>query len=264
MNGSQMPLFDNFLNQKFVSHDEDIFEEFRNREVKAKHIFEIKETTKIEAYDFVKQFHYLTKAKFFAKHSYGLFVNVGNYPTLVGCATYSNPQGISSMKSWFGLPNSSQAVMELSRLCILPELNGTNASSYLLGNSLKQLKNHNVKAVITLADASRHVGSIYQVCNFSYYGLTDKKTDFYCFDGRVNPRGKTKNLRGVWIPRTRKHRYCYSLDKNFIPLLSKQSAPKRNEKINPICCNGKNKVYDNRFKEFFNCPKCCKGGLNEQ
>tara|TARA_A100001201_G_scaffold121201_1_gene104827 strand:- start:108 stop:884 length:777 start_codon:yes stop_codon:yes gene_type:complete len=251
-----MELFDTPSSKGLDTHDYDIFERFHNREVKAKHIFEIKEVTKVEAYDFVKEFHYLSEAKFFAKYSYGLFINVGDYPIMVGCASYSNPQGISSMKGWFGLPNSSQDVMELSRLCVLPELNGSNASSYLLGNSIKHLKNYNVKAVITLADASRHVGSIYQVCNFSYYGLTSKKTDFYCSDGRINPRGKTKNLRGVWLERTRKHRYCYILDKNFTPLLSKQPAPKKGTEIKPICCEGESKVYDNRFGEFFDCPKC--------
>ena len=50
--------------------------------------------------------------------------------------------------------------------------------------------------------------------DFKYYGLTDKKTDFYTADGRVNPRGATKDIRGIWLPRTRKHRYAYVLDTN--------------------------------------------------
>lgn len=152
-------------------------DKFKNREVKAKEIFTIKEVEKITAFNFISKFHYLKEAKFFAKYCYGLFVN----DMLVGCSTFSNPQGIVAMKSWFGLENDNQDVLELSRLCMLPILNGSNATSYLLGNSITKLKSKQVKAIITLADDSRHVGSIYQVCNFKYYGLTDKKNRlFYC------------------------------------------------------------------------------------
>jgi hypothetical protein len=226
---------------------------FKNREIKAKHIFGIKEITKGEAYQFVKDYHYLKEAKFFAKFAYGLFID----GILVGCATYSNPQGIVAMKSWFGLENDNQDVLELSRLCMLPTLNNSNATSYLLGNSLKMLKNHDVKAVITLADASRHVGSIYQICNFKYYGLTNKKTDFYTFDGKVNPRGETKHIRGVWLPRTQKHSYCYILDKDLICLLKEEIRPTLDNVNEYGCCDGSNKVYDKRFNQWYSCPKCC-------
>lgn len=128
---------------------------FKTRQIKAKDIFNIKEIDKTIAYDFIKNYHYLGDAKFFAKFSFGLYI--GN--EIVGCATYTNPQGIVAMKSWFGLSNDNQEVLELSRLCMLPILNGTNATSYLLGNSIKMLKPKGVRAVITLADDSRHVGS---------------------------------------------------------------------------------------------------------
>ena len=97
-------------------------------------------------------------------------------------ATFSNPQGNVALKGWFGLPNTDQSVLELSRLCVLPQLNGTNATSFLLSTSIRLLKKEGVRAVITLADDSRHSGSIYQVCNFTYYGLTDKKSDFFSSD----------------------------------------------------------------------------------
>jgi hypothetical protein len=191
---------------------------------------------------------------FFATYCYGLFLG----EELVGCATYSNPQGISSLKSWFGLDNSNQTVLELTRLCMIPELNGSNATSYLLGNSIKHLgKVLGIQAVITLADDSRHVGSIYQVCNFKYYGLTNKKTDFYTADGRVNPRGKTKDVQGVWLPRTRKHRYCYLLDKELEILLEERGRPKVSEtSVYNKCCNGSLTVHDKRFNKKYTCPIC--------
>ena len=227
-------------------------EDFKERKVKAKDIFEIKWIDKNVAYAFIKDYHYLGDAKFFSKFSFGLFMG----HELVGVATYSNPQGISAMKSWFGLSNSDQSIMELSRLCMLPELNGSNATSYLLGNSMKMLKAYGIRAVITLADDSRHVGSIYQVCNFKYYGLTDKKTDFYTADGRLNPRGSTKNVEGVWLPRTRKHRYCFLLDRRTKVLLKEEKRPSVDELSDYGCCGGTNEVYDKRFNKKYTCPKC--------
>ena len=239
----------------FDNTDFDIkIEKFKNRECKAKDIFTIKEVEKTTAFNFISKFHYLKEAKFFAKYCYGLFLN----DTLVGCSTFSNPQGIVAMKSWFGLENDNQDVLELSRLCMLPILNGSNATSYLLGNSITKLKKKQVKAVITLADDSRHVGSIYQVCNFKYYGLTDKKTDFFTVDGRVNPRGETKNIQGVWLPRNRKHRYAYILDKNLICLLKEEKRPTIENTNNYECCNGTNIVLDKRFNVSYSCPKCSK------
>lgn len=225
---------------------------FKNRDIKAKDIFDIKEISKSEAFDFVRKYHYLGDSKFFSKISYGLFIG----DEMVGCATFYNPQGIVALKSWFGLDNTTQDILELSRLCIVPYLNKTNATSYLLGNSLKLLKRSKIRAVITLADDSKHVGSIYQVCNFKYYGLTYKKTDFFTEDGRVNPRGETKNVRGVWLPRTRKHRYAFIMDKSLKCLLEEVDKPKIDNINTYNCCEGKGIVYDKRFDEHLQCPKC--------
>lgn len=233
--------------------DISLVDKFKNRQIKAKELFYIKEIDKITAYNFVKEYHYLKDAKFFSVYAYGLF----NNKELVGVATYSNPQGISTLKGWFGVNNQDKSILELSRLCMLPILNGTNATSYLLGNSIKMLKQHGIRAVITLADSSRHIGSIYQVCNFKYYGLTNSKTDFYCADGKINPRGSTKNLHGVWLPRTKKHRYCYVIDKNLKVLYKEKPHPTEKETIKYECCNNTKIVYDNRFNEYYTCPKCC-------
>lgn len=227
---------------------------FKNREVKAKDIFEIRKISKELSYDFIRKYHYLADAKFFSEYSFGLFCD----NELVGCATFSQPQGNVSLMGWFGLDNYNKDIMELSRLYMLPNLNGTNATSYLLGNSIKKLKSFGIRAVITLADSGRHIGSIYQVCNFKYYGLTDKKCDFYRDDGAVNPRGRVSNWHGVWIDRTRKHRYAFILDKKLKCLYEEQSHPTEKKAINTECCGGNLLVHDNRFDEWFTCPKCCK------
>ena len=94
--------------------------QFKNREIKAKEIFTVKPIDKITAFSFVREYHYLKDAKFFSKFNFGLYVD----DSLVGVSVFSNPQGIVALKSWFGLGNNNQTVMELHRLCMLPILNG--------------------------------------------------------------------------------------------------------------------------------------------
>lgn len=231
---------------------------FKERKVKARDLFTIRLVDKNTCYEFVKRYHYLGNAKLpFCAYSFGMYYNGEYGEEMVGCSTFSNPQGVFTLKSWFNLDNQCQQVLELTRLCVLPCLNGTNATSFLLGNSIKLLKKYGIKAVITLADASRHVGSIYQVCNFKYFGLTQNNKDFYSIDGIKNPRGKVHDKHGVHVGRARKHRYAYILDKNLECLYEEKPYPKTSEKYTPDCCHGTKKVYDPRFNEWFTCPVCC-------
>lgn len=232
-------------------------EDFKERRIKAKAIFYIRKIEKPTAYAFVRRYHYLGDAKFFCVHAYGLYYRSEDGDECVGVATYSNPQGSSALKGWFGLDNQDQSVLELSRLCMLPCLNGTNATSFLLGRSMQMLRKENVKAVITLADASRHIGSIYQVCNFKYYGLTDLKSVFYTADGKKDPRGEVKDKQGVWIERTRKHRYCYVLDKRMKVLYNEEPHPTEKYEITRQCCGGTKRVFDKRYEVWYSCPVCC-------
>lgn len=233
-----------------------IIDDFRCRKIKAKDAFEITPIHKSDAYDFVMQYHYLGSAKFFSTYNFGMFIR--GTTLMVGVATYSNPQGPNSLRGWFDIPNSDQTIMELSRLCVLPELNGSNASSFLLGNTIRMLKAHSIRAVITLADSGRHVGSIYQVCNFRYYGLTPERSLFYTATNKKNPRivGK-KDICGVWVPMNRKHRYAYILDPS-IKVLHKEEPypPKCEPSTQCIGCNGNGVVYDTRFGDYYTCPEC--------
>lgn len=225
---------------------------FKQGEVKAKDIFRIIEIDKPMAYEFVKKYHYLGEAKFFSVYSYGLFCKT----EMVGCATFALPQGSEALKGWFGLPNDDKTVMELTRLCMLPLLNGTNATSYLLGGSMRMLKKHGIRAVITLATSDRHVGSIYQVCNFKYYGLTEPKNDFWSYETQGKPRGKVRDIQGVWVQKPRKHRYAYIIDKSLKCLYSECERPKFGSLVEYSCCNGTHIVHDNRYDVDYTCPIC--------
>lgn len=254
--------------------EEDV-ERFKNREIKANSIFYIKQINKNIAYDFVRKYHYLGNAKFFSVYSFGLFYK----PTteLVGVATFSLPQGAQTLAGWFGLGNDTKNILELTRLCLLPCLNNTNASSFLLGGSIKKFNEMNnearqrckisntpftdndwvCRAVITLALAQRHAGSIYQVCNFKYYGLTAQKQSFYDEVYGENARVSTSIRHGAWLMRPRKHRYAYILDKSLKCLFKEEERPKKDDLREAVpCCGGKGLVYDNRYDEWWTCPVC--------
>ncbi len=228
-------------------------EKFKNREISAKELFTLSEIPQKMAITFCTQYHYLEDAPVKPLHSFGLWIG----GDLVGIATFSMTQGNVANKGWFGLEANDKSILELSRLAMIPQLNGTNATSYFLSACIRYFKKtKTARAIISLADASRHVGSIYQVCNFEYFGLTNPKSDFFTPDGRVNPRGSTSVKHGVWLPRTRKHRYAYILDKNLKCLYNKCDKPKRGETLELTCCGGSHKVYDNRFNEWYTCPRC--------
>lgn len=234
-----------------------LIDKFKSRELRANELFTIKEITLNESSNFVAKYHYLGKSKFMAVYNYGLFIDT----TLVGVASFSIPQGNKTLQSWFNLPSSDKTVLELSRLCLIPELNGSNALSYLLGKSLKMLKKYNIKAVISLADSKRHVGSIYQVCNFKYFGLTKEKNDFYSYNGdgsfKKGIRGvKISETEGVWVARTRKHRYAYILDKTIVCNYKEEEYPKYNALVSFNCCDNTQTVFDNRNKQLYTCPIC--------
>lgn len=114
----------------------------------------------------------------------------------------------------------------MSRLVLQPDLNGKNLGSRFIAYSLRELKKYKIKAIISYADSSRHIGAIYQASNFGYYGLSPQKNDFIFANGKKLSRGKSKGFEGVWIPRSRKHRYIYLLDKSVNIIWKKESYPK--------------------------------------
>jgi len=178
------------------------------------------------AYELVNAFHYLGAKRFIGQHCFGLINGI----QVIGAVVYSPLSVPNSAMSAFGLPRGNYPdLLEMSRLVLEPNLNGKNYGSMLVGRSLRLLKQRKIRAVISYADSSRHIGAIYQACNFGYYGLTTQKSDFYLSDGRKLSRGSTKGLEGSWEPRSQKHRYLYLIDRNLKALWEQQPYPKTNE-----------------------------------
>lgn len=218
----------------------------------------VEEINKETAKALVSKYHYLGDKAFMYSKAYGLWkLKDGNREEaeLIGAAVFSPVTGIVAVKSWFGMSNQSEGILELTRLVMSPEHNGKNGASFLVGRSLRLLKQAKVRGVVSLADSEHHTGYIYQATNFKYYGLTDYKTDFWSVDNKWNPRGTTKDRQGVWIPRSRKHRYFYQIDPTLVPRLKQEPFPKEATR-ELLCCNNTGKVLDKRFSVEYACPRC--------
>ena len=123
---------------------------------------------------------------------------------LVGCVTFGQPASPFLCKGIAGEENRKR-VLELNRLALLPEYNGQNRASYLVGQALKMLPNHTF--VVSYADTAwTHIGYVYQATNFLYTGLTKPRTDKYSESGHSRHYSKNETRRQ---PRSAKHRYVY-------------------------------------------------------
>ena len=191
----------------------------------------IKETNLITARKLVWAYHYLGEVKFIGNRVFGLFAEENDEGAMcVGVAVYGPLSVPNSAQSAFGLPRGNYPdLLELHRLVLMPEWNGKNAGSYLIGRSLRMLKKLGIKAVISYADTDHHLGSIYQACNFTYHGLTPQKSDFFFADGTKLNRGKSKGMNGKWVLRSRKHRYLYLFDKSLDVIWPQEAYPKANK-----------------------------------
>jgi hypothetical protein len=187
--------------------------------------FYIDKVTKKQAEELLLQYHYLKdiSKSFKSGYNYGLFkrnefspLNIGG---LQGVCIFTGLPVPEVAKGAFGLErNEQQGLFELSRLCIEPSTQSCehNITSWFVSKAIRQFRRDTeVKAILSYADSDHHSGTIYRACNFKYYGLTDRKKDFYYSDGTKHSRGKIKGQEGEWKDRSRKHRYLMVFDKQL-------------------------------------------------
>jgi hypothetical protein len=151
-------------------------------------------------------------------YAFGLFCA----DELIGVVTYGTPAS-APLKRGVAGDSYKDCVIELNRLCL--KYNRKNEASFLVASSLRMLPSNRI--VISFADTEQgHVGYVYQACNFTYHGLSEKRTDWRV-KGKEHLHGQTiaDEFRGVknraqamrdkygddfyLAPRPRKHRYIY-------------------------------------------------------
>lgn len=153
-----------------------------------------------DAKPFILNIHYARRMPSIS-YAFGLFEG----GALVGIVTYGSPASPSLCKGIAGEKNKHN-VLELNRLVFLPQYNGGNRASYLVGKSLKLLPSHTY--VVSYADYGGwgHIGYVYQATNFLYTGMTKERTDKYSASGhsRHYEKGEARRQK-----RSAKHRYVY-------------------------------------------------------
>jgi len=185
---------------------------------------EVKLITRQQARDLIINKHYAAR---FPSVSYyfGLF----DCGKLEGVCTFGTP---SSHPLRIGIAGREMApdLLELNRLCLYQ--NKKNHASFLVSRALKLIDKN--KIIISFADTEQdHKGVVYQACNFSYHGLSAKRTDWK-IKGYEHLHGQTvaDEFRGMknrsklmrekygdnfyLKDRPRKHRYIYIIgDKKY-------------------------------------------------
>lgn len=185
----------------------------------------------------LNEYHYLNKQGFGFRsgHNFGLFLK----DRLIGVAVFHTVSAPETVQGCFGLERNEQyGIWELGRLVIHPDYNGQNYTSWFLARAIKRLrKEAEVRALISYADADYHKGYIYQATNFKYFGMTNKKKDFWRreSDGTYvkQSRGRTKGVEGEWRNRSRKHRYMLVYDQTLKTKWKEEPYPK-GEQLGPI------------------------------
>jgi hypothetical protein len=178
-------------------------------------VYEVRRVSRNDCAPFVLGIHY-AKRWCSITHSFGLFEDA----QLVGVVTYGTPPSATLRKGVAG-PEFEANVIELNRLCL--KNNKKNEASMLVGRSLKLLGGDFI--VVSFADTSKgHAGVVYQASNFSYHGLSAKRTDWKVrgkehlhgqtiADEFRGQKGRAKLMREKYgddfylAPRPRKHRY---------------------------------------------------------
>ena len=209
--------------------------------------FYIDRVDKESSKNLLYNYHYLKDESkdFKSGYNYGLFRHTDwECPLRIGgCLAVCIFTGLpvpEIAKGAFGLERDQQeGLFELSRLCVDPDLQKQeyNITSWFVSRCIRSFrKDANVRAIISYATSSRHTGAIYRACNFTYYGLTDKKSDFWIKqpDGSFvkHSRGPTKGLDGEWRPRDRKHRFVLQFDKTLNIKWNEQEWKNASEKTN--------------------------------
>jgi hypothetical protein len=191
--------------------------------------FYIDKVGKEEIKELLYTYHYLKDESkdFKSGFNYGLFrSSVSDILRVGGCLGTCIFTGLPVPEiavGAFGLGrNQQEGIYELSRLCIHPDIQKEeyNITSWFVSRCIRRFrKDARVRAILSYATSSRHTGAIYRACNFTYYGLTDKKSDFWIKQPNgsfiKHSRGPIKGLEGEWRPRDRKHRFVLQFDKTL-------------------------------------------------
>jgi len=179
--------------------------------------------SKAQASILLKKYHYLTGISKGFKSGYNVGLFHGDNVEPVGACIFTGFPTPELAVGAFGLSRENQqGLWELSRLVLHPDNQSSehNLAGWFIARAIRMLtKDQKVRAVLSYADDAYHSGTVYRATGFSYYGLADKKKDFWIRqpDGSMvkHSRGPIAHLDGEWRARTQKHRFMKVFDKSL-------------------------------------------------
>lgn len=181
-------------------------------------IYSVKAIESKATYPFLLNIHYAKRIPSIS-YAFGLFEG----DTLVGVVTYGTPPSSNLRNTLLKDNPDCTKVLELNRLCLLN--NKPNEASRLVGRSLRMLPSNYV--IVSFADTAQgHIGTVYKATNFTYVGLSAKRTDWKVkgmehkhgisiadeFRGKPNRSALMREKYGEDFyleERSRKHKYIY-------------------------------------------------------
>jgi len=177
--------------------------------------------------ELMRKHHYLSKVS--ASFKSGFNVGLVHKGEIVGGCIFTGFPVPELSQSCFGMERDDQdGLWELSRFVLEPshQKKEHNLATWFMARAIKLLKTTKpVRAILSYADNDHHSGVIYSASNFSYYGLSEKKKDFFIesqqddlFSGTQmikHSRGSMKELNGEWRDRSQKHRFLLVFDKKL-------------------------------------------------
>ena len=138
----------------------------------------IKEITRLEAENIVKEYEYLKALAPYNIYYFGIFFNIDNIEYLGGVLVFSHEY--SANKDHWKKYDFFEKIILLSRgVCL--HWTPVNTASFFISKVCKWLKkNTNYKVVTATTDAlAGEIGIIYQSCNWHYVGLMEGNYDKY-------------------------------------------------------------------------------------
>ena len=147
----------------------------------------------VTAATLIKQHHYAKGVGNVRVYCHGLFKKENSFfdAHCLGAAFWLPPTKVTAQtvhENW-------RKVLTLSRLVVCPSV-PKNGASFLLGQSIKMLKQTDWECLVTFADTARgHTGAIYRATNWEYLGLTKPTPVWVNKDGKIQGKKRgPKNL----------------------------------------------------------------------
>ena len=181
--------------------------------------YKIDKTTRGTCECFLAKHHYLSQQGNTFRSGY--YWSLVHKDKLIGVVVFCTMSSQATARGCFDLATNEQhGFFEIGRFCIDPDYDTDGLAAWFLKESICHFcGEREVRALFAYADPAYETGEVYVDADFTCYGLTAKRRDFYAeqADGSFikQNRGKTQGVDGEWRDRPRKLRFLLVYDEDL-------------------------------------------------